>query len=1297
MKADMFPKRITTCSALVLAILMVAARAGAAGWIELSGTPATATYHDVYFIDANNGFIVGEDGSGNGVILRTTNGGNAFTDWVAPTVTGATLNGAPLWNIFFLDSNNGWVVGEHGTIKYTSDSGANWDDYSTSGLTGTEPLHAVFFSSVDKGWVATYNETIGGAVYVKPDALTDWSAAIMNDQVGIRDLVFLDSNHGFASGYAITSTSLLESTDGGNIWNLANIGALSMNYVYKMAMVNSNELWVTGVWVPANFSSLLLYNGSAWSAPGSVTSLNLSDIDFVGSTSDDGWAVGPGSTIQIRSGGAAWVTESTTATSDLEGVAAIDTLNAFAVGTNGVILRRGCSGDPECDDGLYCTGMETCSSGVCTHAGDPCLTGSECDNVCNEGAGNCNVVSGTACTDDGNVCTDDQCDGTGSCGHPANSASCDDGLYCNGSDTCSGGVCNHSGDPCLTGSECDNVCDDMVDNCHAAIGTGCTDDGNLCTDDQCDGAGACGHPANSASCDDGLFCNGTDSCSGGTCSVHVGDPCLTGPECANVCNEGAGNCNVVSGTACADDGNVCTDDQCDGTGTCGHPANSASCDDGLYCTGVDSCSGGVCNHTGDPCLGGPECDNVCDDVADNCNAAIGTGCTDDGNVCTDDQCDGAGTCGHPANSASCDDGLYCTGVDSCSGGVCNHTGDPCLGGPECDNVCDDVADNCNAAIGTGCTDDGNLCTDDQCDGAGACGHSANSLPCDDGLFCNGTDSCSAGACSVHVGDPCLTGPECANVCNEGAGNCNVISGTACTDDGNLCTDDQCDGTGACGHPANSANCDDGLYCNGVDACSGGVCNHTGDPCLGGPECDNVCDDVADNCHVSIGTGCTDDGNVCTDDQCDGAGACGHPANSASCDDGLYCNGVDSCSGGVCNHTGDPCSGGPECDNVCDDMADNCHVAAGTSCTDDGNVCTDDQCDGAGACGHPVNSASCDDGLYCTVNDRCSGGLCSGDDNDCSSAAGPCRYGYCHEDTDSCSVGDNKPPGTDCEPCGQCDGLGTCTGSAARDGDECDDGDTCTGTGTCLLAGTCQIEGWCDVIVDPDSCDAPAAVYAPDSPDCRFADDKVELTVEVGSNIPQQGGFIPVRIWLSNSPTYSLTGERWSKPLGDLSVVLTLNSVRTDEKQRRSILSYLLGSAVLQAGELALEEQPDPSTGQVRFLLATDDALLPNSAGWMLDLTLVYDGLSGSDATFDVTVTTPCGAEPDMIGCHSDSGWQPVSKTIMVGSSGGDYQKDSLELKETPRLGCECGSTRGTGQYWLLLLLVLLIWPRRHPR
>ena len=78
-----------------------------------------------------------------------------------------------------------------------------------------------------------------------------------------------------------------------------------------------------------------------------------------------------------------------------------------------------------------------------------------------------------------------------------------------------------------------------------------------------------------------------------------------------------------------------------------------------------------------------------------------------------------------------------------------HAGNPCPG-PDgdgnCSESCNEAADNCTAP-------------------------DPNGSACSDGLFCNGTDTCNAGACSVHTGDPCLplntADGNCSTSCNEG--------------------------------------------------------------------------------------------------------------------------------------------------------------------------------------------------------------------------------------------------------------------------------------------------------------------------------------------------------------------------------------------------------------------------------------------------------------------------------------------------------------------------------------------------
>jgi hypothetical protein len=79
------------------------------------------------------------------------------------------------------------------------------------------------------------------------------------------------------------------------------------------------------------------------------------------------------------------------------------------------------------------------------------------------------------------------------------------------------------------------------------------------------------------------------------------------------------------------------------------------------------------------------------------------------------------------------------------------------------------------------------------------------------------------------------------------------------------------------------------------------------------------------------------------------------SDDAECADGVFCNGADLCSSGVCNgHAGDPCTAGAECHRACDEAGQSCvDDTAGTPCSDDGDLCTGDRCDGAGACAHPV--------------------------------------------------------------------------------------------------------------------------------------------------------------------------------------------------------------------------------------------------------------------------------------------------------------------------------------------------------
>jgi len=130
----------------------------------------------------------------------------------------------------------------------------------------------------------------------------------------------------------------------------------------------------------------------------------------------------------------------------------------------------------------------------------------------------------------------------------------------------------------------------------------------------------------------------------------------------------------------------------------------------------------------------------------------------------DNDCDGLIDCADPdCNGQTCDDGVYCNGTDTCIAGGCfRHSGNPCSGADgdnNCQESCNEALENCTA-------------------------NDPNNSPCNDGLYCNGTDRCQSGVCQVHLGDPC-PGPDgdgdCKESCNEASDNCtaNDPSGSAC--------------------------------------------------------------------------------------------------------------------------------------------------------------------------------------------------------------------------------------------------------------------------------------------------------------------------------------------------------------------------------------------------------------------------------------------------------------------------------------------------------------------------------------
>ena len=668
------------------------------------------------------------------------------------------------------------------------------------------------------------------------------------------------------------------------------------------------------------------------------------------------------------------------------------------------------------------------------------------------------------------VVVDDSCEPDTGCAKEgyycdANKESCverlDDGHDCVDSSQCLSGFCVE--DVC-----CDKGCENQ---CHS-----CLLEGNL---------GTCTPFADGTECDDGLFCTEGDECTGGEC--------VPGEE--RDCSEQDSDCSgVVTPGVCDDDLDGCVPgdlgDQCVIEGVCYEKGDWHPEVECLQCDPERSATAWSILETG--CYVEGQCYGMGDSMGDCfiCNpvspsepspAPDDTPCEDDGDPCSTDLCL-EGQCDHVKMSTGpCDDGNQCTKNDQCVGGECSGqlyscddgldcTDDLCLGDGGCESTIQDgtclVEGVCYGGNETAPGSFGCL----QCKPAvdqEAWTPALDGKTCDDDDECTSVDKCQQGDCVGEATD-CTDLLDCTeDSCDPDTGNClNKRKADWCIID-SACyaadeTPDGPDGDCSICDPYNSPEawyhyleglaCDDAKACTDA-TCVAGLCTEVGITCEDNNECTtDGCDDVGECEYLAVdnGTECTDDGLDCTNDVCQ-EGECDHPTLAGQCLIGESCQSASDskegsagclvCSPGDDSHAWTAAAPDTDCDDglFCT-VEDKCESG---ECNGQPRECETDQCneaycieDQSKCVKLPLpGGTECDDGDPCTLADECTAGECGGETKDCSAATGgdPCLKGVC--------LPDSEP-----DP-------GTCVAQAVEDDESCEDGLFCTENDSCT-AGQC---------------------------------------------------------------------------------------------------------------------------------------------------------------------------------------------------------------------------------------------------
>ncbi len=281
-------------------------------WTWQNPLPKGNPLRDVFFVDAQTGWAVGDYGT----ILKTQNGG---ATWTAQT-SGTT---SYLKSVYFSDNQTGWAVGQGGTILKTKNGGVTWTAQTSGAINW---LHSVYFSDSQTGWAVGGLGTIrktqnGGAT---------WTAQSSGTTNRLFSVYFSDSQTGWAVGEGGT---ILKTQNGGATWTAQNSG--TTRDLYSVYFIDSQTGWAVG----QGGTILKTQDGGAtWTAQSSGTTNWLHSVYF--SDSQTGWAVGiSGTILKTQDGGATWTAQTSGTTWDLYSVYFIDSQTGWAVGEASTILK----------------------------------------------------------------------------------------------------------------------------------------------------------------------------------------------------------------------------------------------------------------------------------------------------------------------------------------------------------------------------------------------------------------------------------------------------------------------------------------------------------------------------------------------------------------------------------------------------------------------------------------------------------------------------------------------------------------------------------------------------------------------------------------------------------------------------------------------------------------------------------------------------------------------------------------------------------------------------------------------
>jgi photosystem II stability/assembly factor-like uncharacterized protein len=232
---------------LVLSCLLLAGCGGGPEdpW-EVIELGTDAQFRDIFFLDTQNGWMVGGVGVSvpGGIVARTTDGGSTWsyrTGVIPKRYRTMTID---MNAVHFTDLQNGVVAAEAGTIIRTEDGGETWKAAAKKG-----PVYArnqdVHFVDEMNGWIigreGVRRTEDGGWTWVRVDETRKMDG---------KTIQFLDLNRGWVAG---KFGAVYHTEDGGVTWttvpaygNMEGLSGDDKPDFQSLHFVDENHGWIAG-------------------------------------------------------------------------------------------------------------------------------------------------------------------------------------------------------------------------------------------------------------------------------------------------------------------------------------------------------------------------------------------------------------------------------------------------------------------------------------------------------------------------------------------------------------------------------------------------------------------------------------------------------------------------------------------------------------------------------------------------------------------------------------------------------------------------------------------------------------------------------------------------------------------------------------------------------------------------------------------------------------------------------------------------------------------------------------------